>query len=356
MSSTFLKLEAVPASQLLNERLARAARIAAESAEAARSRQILRFRQSERVLHWSIAVPFMVCYASALVLLIFFNLRSQEPSRLIFTWIHRIAGTCLIILPLITAVRNRRDYRVHLYNIRQALSWAIDDVKWLVLMGAAAVSSKVKLPDQGKFNAAEKINFMMVMSTYPVFIVTGLVLWALKVAFVSWIVHVAMAAIATPLILGHVYMAVVNPGTRVGLSGMLSGYVDRQWAKHHYTRWYRENYEKQERGGIQQPLRRPALVRCPGCRAEVRVQTWVDLLEAVLQVKPFCPSTCGYGGKAIVVVEPGEIAWVQHGLAETGLANIVEVVTDAAPARMSNAVRPPVPLMPPPYRQAGAGD
>jgi formate dehydrogenase subunit gamma len=355
MSSTFLKLEVPPASQLLNERLARAARIAAESAEAARSRQILRFRKSERVLHWSIAVPFMVCYTSALVLLIFFNLRSQEPARVAFSWIHRIAGACLITLPLITALRNRGDYRIHLYNIKHALSWAIDDLKWLALMGIAALNSKVKLPDQGKFNAAEKINFIMVMATYPVFIVTGLVLWALKVAFVSWILHVAMAAIATPLILGHIYMAVVNPGTRVGLSGMLSGYVDRQWAKHHYTRWYRENYEKQDRGGIQQPLRRPAMVRCPGCRAEVQVQTWVGLLEAVLQVKPFCCSTCGYSGKAVVVVEPGEVAWIRHGLAETGLANMVEVTADV-PARRPNPVPPHAPTMPSQYGRAGAGD
>jgi cytochrome b subunit of formate dehydrogenase len=43
---------------------------------------------------------------------------------------------------------------------------------------------------------------------------------------------------------GHIYMAVVNPSTRVGLSGMFSGRVDREWAKHHYKRWYKENFEE----------------------------------------------------------------------------------------------------------------
>jgi formate dehydrogenase gamma subunit len=352
MSTTFLKFEAVPASRLREERIARAAGEAAEGAAAsARSRQILRFRKSERVLHWSIAIPFMVCYASALVLLICFNLRSQEPARVVVSWMHRVAGACLIGFPLLTVLRNRGDYRIHLYNIRQALTWAFDDVRWLALMGAAAVSSRVKLPDQGKFNAAEKINFIMVMSTYPVFIVTGVLLSVLKVAFLSWIVHVAMAAVATPLILGHVYMAVVNPGTRAGLSGMLSGYVDRQWAKHHYTRWYRENFEKEEGSG-ERPLRRPALVHCPGCGAEVQVQTWVGVLQALLQVKPFCSASCSYSGKPLLVVEPDEIAWMQRGLEQTGLGNMVDIAAAGAAPEQAAAR---VPVTPSATLQFGEG-
>jgi cytochrome b subunit of formate dehydrogenase len=32
-------------------------------------------------------------------------------------------------------------------------------------------------------------------------------------------------------------MALVNPTTRAALRGMLSGEVDREWARHHYPRW-----------------------------------------------------------------------------------------------------------------------
>ncbi len=39
-------------------------------------RQILRFQRSERLLHWSIAIPFMVCYTTAVILFLFFNLRT----------------------------------------------------------------------------------------------------------------------------------------------------------------------------------------------------------------------------------------------------------------------------------------
>jgi hypothetical protein len=64
-----------------------------------------------------------------------------------------------------------------------------------------------------------------------------------------------MALIATPLMLGHVYMALINPDTRVGLSGMLSGYVDRHWARHHYRSWYRENFEDAAKGATKEGSR-----------------------------------------------------------------------------------------------------
>jgi formate dehydrogenase gamma subunit len=204
---------------------------------------ILRFRQSERMLHWSIAIPFLVCFTTAVILVIFYNPHPQRAYRLVFSLLHRISGTCLLVLPALVALRNRSDHRIHVYNIKEAFTWVADDVKWLLLMGAAALSSRITLPEQGKFNAAEKLNFIMVLCTYPVFISTGLILWRLHFAFAAWILHVAMAAMAAPLILGHIFMATINPETRVGLSGMVTGYVDRHWARHHYTRWYRQHFE-----------------------------------------------------------------------------------------------------------------
>ncbi len=168
---------------------------------------------------------------------------SPGISRQILSWLHRIAGTALIFFPVLTFVRHWKEYRVHLYNIEHAWNWATGDLKWLVLMIPASVNRRIVLPDQGKFNAAEKLNFLMVLCTYPLFVATGLLIWMPDRVVLFWIVHVGMALIATPLMLGHIYMALINPGTRVGLSGMLSGYVDRHWAMHHYRLWYRENFE-----------------------------------------------------------------------------------------------------------------
>ena len=204
--------------------------------------EILRFQKTEILLHWSIAAPFLTCYLSALGILVLSLIGVQLPVRAILSWIHRIAGCCFIALPPLALLATRGQWRMHLYNIRQGWIWMLDDVRWLMLCGLAAVDKKIHLPDQGKFNAGEKLNFMMVMTTYPLFALTGILLWLPGTAFYSWIFHIAMAAVATPLLLGHLFMAIVNPATRVGLKGMFTGWVDRRWAEHHYTRWYRENF------------------------------------------------------------------------------------------------------------------
>jgi formate dehydrogenase subunit gamma len=212
-----------------------------------KSHKILRFRKSERHVHWTIAIPFMVCFATALILVFFYNTNPLRPYREVFSWIHRISGVSLIVLPFAAMIKSRHDYKIYFYNIKQAWVWTIGDIKWLALKGVAAISKKIKLPDQGKFNAAEKINFMMLMSTYPLYIATGLVIWLTDGALLSWLIHFGMALMATPLLLGHLYMAIIHPDTRTGLSGMTTGFVDGHWAEHHYPLWYREQFNNDGR-------------------------------------------------------------------------------------------------------------
>lgn len=203
---------------------------------------ILRFRESERRLHWAVALPFMVCLSTALVLVTVYNPHPARPLRWVFSWAHRLSGLCLAVAPAWTLARHRGDVGVYLNNIRAAWSWSRDDLRWLLLMGPAMFDKRIALPHQGKFNAAEKINFMVLTVTYPMYVVTGLLIWLPGVAYLSWLVHVMMAFSALPLILGHVFMATVNPDTRVGLSGMVTGHVDRHWARHHYRRWYDQHF------------------------------------------------------------------------------------------------------------------
>ena len=220
--------------------------------------EILRFRKSERQLHWAIAVPFIVCYATAIVLVGVYNLEPTRPLRALFSWTHRLSGACLFLLPLWTVLRHRHDFDTHFHNVRTAWRWRLADVKWLFLMGLSTIDKRVVLPDQGKFNAGEKLNFMFLTASYPLFLVTGLLIWLPGVAFGSWVLHLALAAIATPLIFGHIFMAAVNPETRVGLQGMITGHVNRHWAQHHYRLWYNEHFGHLHRPPPPEPWPLPA--------------------------------------------------------------------------------------------------
>ncbi len=209
--------------------------------------KILRFHRSERLLHWAIALPFLFCYGTALTLVLVYSFAPDRPFRSLFSWAHRISGISLIVLPALVAARHRGDFKLHLYNIVQAWKWVFDDFKWMFMLFLSGISSRFELPEQGKFNAAEKVNFMVLMSTYPLYVASGLLIWLTHIAFLSWVLHFLMAVIATPLIFGHMFMALISRSGRPGLQGMISGFVDRQWAKHHYRKWYRDHHEIAEK-------------------------------------------------------------------------------------------------------------
>jgi formate dehydrogenase subunit gamma len=272
---------------------------------------VLRFRPSERMLHWAIAIPFLVCFVTAAILILVYNPNPGRPYRDVVSWIHRISGACLFLFPALTFAIHRRDFRAHLENIREGWVWTWNDIRWLALMGLAAISKRFELPEQGKFNAAEKLNFMSVMTTYPLYIVTGVMIWLPGVAFAAWVVHVSMAALATPLVLGHIFMATINPDTRVGLQGMLTGFVDRQWAKHHYRRWYREQFERPVPSpapvavGRREPAREtatPVEIRCPSCGQVQAVRSWAAFARSVFQDDPLACPGCATEMQALAVL------------------------------------------------------
>jgi formate dehydrogenase subunit gamma len=236
---------------------------------------ILRFRPAERHMHWAVAIPFMVCYTTALVLVLVYNPDPSRPFRSAFSWAHRISGLCLLLLPVWNFARHWRDARLHLHNVRQAWSWRWDDLRWLALIGPASLFESIALPHQGKFNAGEKINFMVLSATYPVYLASGLLIWFGDSPFYSWLVHFGLALLATPLLFGHLFMATVNPDTRVGLRGMITGFVDRQWARHHYRHWYVEHYGASERTQPPPaaPTRAASSPRTPSSRAGLAPRT-----------------------------------------------------------------------------------
>jgi len=113
-------------------------------------------------------------------------------------------------------------------------------ISGLVVLGAipARLLADAPEPPAARFNAGQKVNFLLVSLLLATLYVSGvdtilagthhnLIFGGHKLATIALCVLVA----------GHLYMALVNRATRPALRGMLGGEVDREWARKHYPRW-----------------------------------------------------------------------------------------------------------------------
>jgi formate dehydrogenase subunit gamma len=114
-----------------------------------------------------------------------------------------------------------------------------DDVRWL----RWAVARRGLEPPQGRFNAGQKLNTAIVFGLMVVFSASGVLMYlqetdaAVRGKTSAILVHDIATWVAVPLIVGHLYLVLVNPSTRHSLRGMVLGTVRRDWARRHHPKW-----------------------------------------------------------------------------------------------------------------------
>ena len=144
------------------------------------------------------------------------------------------AGVLVCGVALIVVMGNRRVLRV---TARELGSLQVVDREWLKAI-PARVFERAPEPPAARFNAGQKVNFLGVSILLAGLYVSGVdtVVAGTKHNLIFAVDKVATAALCV-LVVGHLYMALVNRETRPALRGMLDGSVDREWARHHYPRW-----------------------------------------------------------------------------------------------------------------------
>lgn len=190
---------------------------------------VQRFTRSERAVHWLIAVAFFSLLLSGLVVG-----RRGTFHSVMYAWHLASAGLLICGVAVSVVTGNRRALAGSARELRTLDS---SDRRWLVT-APARLRTGAPAPAAGRFNAGQKLNFLLVC----------ILLAALYISGVDTIVvgthhnlifgaHKLATILACVLVAGHVYMALVNRTTRHALRGMLSGEVDRDWAREHYPGW-----------------------------------------------------------------------------------------------------------------------
>lgn len=226
-------------------------------------RMIERFTPLERIVHWTMAIAFVVLAVSGIVMLFGKHFLLPIMGHTLFGWltyllknVHNIVGpvfTLSLIVGFVIFVRDNLPSR--------------DDIRWLTSLGGIASGKHVP---SGRFNAGEKgwfwvgVFFLGMLISASGFvldkIVPGLDYYRTTMQL-AHIVHSIAAIVMMAMAFGHIYMGTI--GMEGAYRAMRDGYVDEAWAKEHHEHWYddvRSGKIPAQRStpSRRQPERRPA--------------------------------------------------------------------------------------------------
>jgi formate dehydrogenase subunit gamma len=107
------------------------------------------------------------------------------------------------------------------------------------------VARRGAAPPQGRFNAGQKVHTALQAGLMVVFTLSGVLIYLQEASArfrgtSAIVVHDVAMYVAVPLVIGHLFLALVNPSTRHSLRGMTIGTVRRDWARRHHPKWERE--------------------------------------------------------------------------------------------------------------------
>jgi formate dehydrogenase subunit gamma len=194
---------------------------------------ITRFDRTERLLHWTNAVLFLILLTTGMILYVG-SLSALVGRRVLVKDVHVIAGV-LLPLPLLLAYAGRwRDGLRR--DVRRLARWSVDDRRWLLSFGRRGRATL------GKFNAGQKANAAFVLGCIPVMLATGSVMRWFEPFPLSWrtgatFVHDWTALVLLVVVVGHIAKALAEP---VALRAMLRGSVPAEHVERHHPRWWAE--------------------------------------------------------------------------------------------------------------------
>ena len=193
-------------------------------------RFVKRFTLTERLLHWVHASAFFVLLGSGLILYIP-SLASAVGRRPLIKDIHILTAVSWAgAMVLIALLGNRRAL---LRTIGEIDVFDRDDRRFL--------AGRTGSP-QGRFNAGQKVNAIITAAFALLFFVSGMLLWlgerntSLRLGGTLYL-HDALMYLSVIIVVGHLYLALINRSTRHALRGMTLGSVSEEWARRHHSKW-----------------------------------------------------------------------------------------------------------------------
>lgn len=204
--------------------------------------KVLRFGKAAIFAHWAMAINFFILALTGLLIYAdFFDFLAPlfggiQGARLI----HRVSAVGFIVLPLLGLFANFKGF---LEWMSYLVKWGKDDWGFLKAFPKEFFGGHVEVPPQDKFNAGEKINSIVQLVGCVTLAITGLILWfpesfSQGVLQIALPLHTGAFVLTFTAFIGHCFLATIHPATKGALPGIINGYVDEEFAKSHYPKWY----------------------------------------------------------------------------------------------------------------------
>jgi formate dehydrogenase subunit gamma len=208
--------------------------------EAMRSRlrthrdEILRHPLYTRILHWLVALSFILALLSGFAIY----------SPWLYKWLTPLfgGGAMTRFLHPWFSVAFTIAFTFQFFNWLSLMTWTKSDSRWLRRMKVYVTNRERREPaDTGFFNGGQKLYFWLIVFSALTFLITGLLLWFDHVVprwlvAVCYVLHDLAALLMLAGFIIHIYEGTAAaPGT---FQSMVDGTVSREWAATHHPGWY----------------------------------------------------------------------------------------------------------------------
>ena len=208
--------------------------------EAARAKvrrgELLRHSLYTRLLHWTVAISFILALLSGFAIY----------SPWLYRWLTPLFGggpMTRFLHPWFSLVFTIA-FGFQFFNWLALMRWTSADSRWMRRIRAYVMNREAReLPETGFFNGGQKLYFWLIVISTVIFLVTGFPLWFDDVVprwlvAVSYVLHDLASLLMLAGFIIHIYEGTAaQPGT---FHSMVDGTVTKDWARTHHPAWYAE--------------------------------------------------------------------------------------------------------------------
>ena len=198
--------------------------------------EVLRHPVYTRVLHWTVAIFFVLALLSGFAIY----------SPWLYRWLTPIfgGGPMTRFLHPWFSLGFTIAFAFQFVNWLRPMRWTPSDSRWMKRMRAYVSNAQKTEPrETGFFNGGQKVYFWLIVFSVVIFLLTGFLMWFDDVTprwFVagSYVLHDIAGLLMLAGFIVHIYEGTAaQPGT---FRSMIDGTVTDEWARTHHPAWHED--------------------------------------------------------------------------------------------------------------------